>query len=417
MPGLPDLTRRWARTGGVVLAWLALANANLTAQTYSAPPECQPAVIVPAMPDCARPGMPIAPTPAAPAPIAPPAVPPVAPPAAPAPAAAAQPQPQPQQPEQAAPAPPADAGFGGLREAAVGGEYFTGAGYIDSAIPVSQYRLRFDSAYGNNRPDRAEFFYPKCGCFAMIPPGKVVGNAVFDPNAKGPPVFPEKNVDYQDLRNYLEYAVVPQMSFFVDVPVRWINPDANANAVGLSDIQFGGKYAFLYTTDTVLTAQVLANAPSGDPHRGLGTNNWAVEPAILAFQRIGERIYLEAELRDYIPVNSKTDFAGNVLRYGVGASYLIYNTEAFRFAPVLEFVGWTVLGGKELTQDAAGLPLVLDSTGVTIVNAKIGVRIGFGRANDSPVLNKADLYIGYGRALTDERWYQNMLRAEFRYRF
>src|SRR5207248_6321693 len=38
-------------------------------------------------------------------------------------------------------------------------------GYIDSAVPRTQFRLRYDSAYDNNRPDRAAFFYPKCGCF------------------------------------------------------------------------------------------------------------------------------------------------------------------------------------------------------------------------------------------------------------
>ena len=41
----------------------------------------------------------------------------------------------------------------------------TNVGYIDSAIPRSNIRLRYDDAYGNNRPDRAEYFYPQCGCF------------------------------------------------------------------------------------------------------------------------------------------------------------------------------------------------------------------------------------------------------------
>src|SRR4051794_26730611 len=39
----------------------------------------------------------------------------------------------------------------------------SGVGYIDSAVPTSQFRLRFDSAWRNNRPTRAEFFYPKGG--------------------------------------------------------------------------------------------------------------------------------------------------------------------------------------------------------------------------------------------------------------
>ena len=42
-------------------------------------------------------------------------------------------------------------------------------GYVDFAVPITQFRLRFDAAYDDNRPDRAEFFYGKCGCFAMLP--------------------------------------------------------------------------------------------------------------------------------------------------------------------------------------------------------------------------------------------------------
>ena len=34
-------------------------------------------------------------------------------------------------------------------------------GYIDTAIPGNVFRLRFDTAYNNNRPNRAEFFYAK----------------------------------------------------------------------------------------------------------------------------------------------------------------------------------------------------------------------------------------------------------------
>src|SRR5437763_9993782 len=36
-------------------------------------------------------------------------------------------------------------------------------GYVDSALPRDQLRLRFDTAYSANRPTRAEFFYPKGG--------------------------------------------------------------------------------------------------------------------------------------------------------------------------------------------------------------------------------------------------------------
>ena len=81
------------------------------------------------------------------------------------------------------------------------------AGYIDNAIPMTQVRLRFDAAYDDNRPDRAEFFYAKCGCFK---PSGV--------RAPGPPLA-ETSVDYQDLSTYVEGALSNRFSAFVEVNI------------------------------------------------------------------------------------------------------------------------------------------------------------------------------------------------------
>ena len=64
-------------------------------------------------------------------------------------------------------------------------------GYIDSAVPMNQFRLRFDAAYDSNRPSRAEYFYAK---------PRLLGG-------KGP-LFPERNVDYQELTGLLEMLAV-----------------------------------------------------------------------------------------------------------------------------------------------------------------------------------------------------------------
>jgi hypothetical protein len=106
-------------------------------------------------------------------------------------------------------------------------------------------------------------------------------------------------------------------------------------------------------------------------------------------------------------VEANSDFAGQVLRYGVGLSFLAYESCRFQFAPITEVVGWTVLNGKEFTPDGAGV--VKDAAGDTIVNAKFGTRVLFG--------DHSDLYLGYGRALTGTVWYKDIIRAEFRYRF
>lgn len=284
-----------------------------------------------------------------------------------------------------------------------GGEMFAAAssavGYIDPAIPATRFRLRTDAAWGDNRPDRAEFFYPKCGCF------KIAG---IDPKASGPPLT-ESSVDFQEIMSLIEYAPVKQFSAWIEVPVRFINPQVNANTAGLGDINTGFKYAFLYEPNQVATAQLRIYTPTGDGDKGLGTNHVSIEPALLYYRALTNRITLEGEFRDWIPAGG-SDFAGNVLRYGIGTSYTVVNRCNLRVAPVAEFVGWTVLSGKESDQ----VGTIFDASGDTIINAKVGVRTGFGPLNETRTLNRSDLYLGYGRALTGEVWYKDVVRLEFR---
>jgi hypothetical protein len=274
---------------------------------------------------------------------------------------------------------------------AYGGEQVAlpAVGYIDTAVPFTHVRFRYDAAFDNNRPDRAEFFYAKCGCF---------------PGAPGP-LLPEKRVDYQDWSLYLEYAVNGRFSGFFEGYIRAINPDVNPNEVGIGDINTGFKAALIACPDQFVTFQFRVFIPTGDARDGLGTNHTSLEPALLVYRQLSDKMWLSAELRDWIPIGG-TDFQGNVLRYGVGVSYDVYNRCGTRVAPVAEFVGWTVLGGKEF--DAIQNE-TFDAKGDTIINAKIGARTYFGGNND--------FYVGYGRALTGEVWYKDILRVEYRRSF
>ena len=114
------------------------------------------------------------------------------------------------------------------------------------------------------------------------------------------------------------------------------------------------------------------------------------------------------EVRDQIPLSPRSDFTGNVLRYGLGSSFMAVQRDWGYVAPVAEVVGWTVLSGKELADGR-----VLDAEGDTIVNAKLGLRFGFGK-DDCSNQYRNDIYIGYGRALTGEVWYKDVVRAEYR---
>lgn len=286
------------------------------------------------------------------------------------------------------------------RGAGVGPNVGLDGGYIESAVPRSMARLRFDSMYNSNRPDRGGFFYAKPGVLRQRGQNDAIG------------VPQVGNVDYQELTTTAEVAITERFSAFFDLPVRFINPDVSANASGIGDVAFGAKYAVIYNPDRVVSLFLRFQAPAGQISTGLGTGNWWIEPGILFQEQLTQKWQMFGEFRFQAPLGVRTDFVGNLLRYGLGSSYIIAQGQWGYIAPMVEVVGWTVLSGQELNQ----IPLqTLRASGDTIVNAKFGVRIGLGAPKcGTPYLSRSDIYIGYGRALTGEVWYKDMFRLELR---
>ena len=269
----------------------------------------------------------------------------------------------------------------------------TSVGYIDSAVPMSQFRLRFDSAYGFNRPLRDEYFYAKYS-------GKGGGEGL---------PLPEKNVDYQELTGYLEGALCERFSLFADMPVRFLNPEFNDNHAGLSDMRAGFKYAFWESDAGMATLLFRTYIPTGNAHLGLGTYHVSFDQGILFNHKLGNYLLLEGETAIWVPVDGDPKFAGSIIRYGVGLSLCRRCTEGFWITPVVECIGWTSLGGGELSVQSLHALSFEDATGDTIVNGKVGVRWGVGP--------HFDMYTGYGRALTGEVWYSDVVRVEARWKF
>jgi hypothetical protein len=279
-------------------------------------------------------------------------------------------------------------------------------GYIDNAVVGSQIRIRFDAGFNNNRPDRAEFFYAECGCDG--------------PPARGPQPGLVLRLNFQQLYMRAEYAPVKRFSLFAEVPVRWVQPQqfvpqtipapgGFGNQAGISDVQAGFKFALVASDDRYLTFQMLAEFPSGDSSKGLGTNHYSVQPSLLFFQRVTDRFSFEAQLGDWHPVEGASPgFPGDVFTYGLGPSYELYRGDRVRFAPVIELVGWTVLGGLETNGKFFPAPVV-SADGTNIVNLKLGARTSIGR--------HTSFYLGYGQALTHEVWYKHIVRLEYRYTF
>jgi hypothetical protein len=264
----------------------------------------------------------------------------------------------------------------------------TSVGYIDTAAPGNQVFLRTDFGYHFPFPNRAEMFY-----------------AQSRPGGPGLPL-PERSVDFQDLTFHVERAFGGRVSVFFETGARFLNPEVNRNSAGLSDTNVGFKYAFLTGENGVASFQLRTYIPTGNPNQGLGTSHVSLEPGLLGFARLTDRLGLAGELRYWIPV-SGTDFAGSVLRYGLGLRYTVLDTGRVRLTPTTEFIGWTVLGGRQSRLEPNGEVLPQSAAGVSILNAKVGARLDVG--------DRLGFYMGYGRAITGETWYRDVLRLEARW--
>jgi hypothetical protein len=285
-------------------------------------------------------------------------------------------------------------------------------GYIDDATIASRVRIRFEAGFHDHVPDRAEFFYAKCGCYRDLP-----GSLSLDPAAPGPRPGSANDVNFQQAYVQGEYAVGSRFSVFGELPVRWLQPQSFstpgpgfANQAGISDLRAGAKFALIADARRTLTAQARVYAPTGKAENGLGTNHATIEPTLLYYEAFTPRFALEAQASDWqpldgsagVPITSPNKFSGNVFFWGVGPSFEVYRKGAVSFTPIVELIHWHVNGGFQTATPA-------DATGTNIANLKVGARTYWNATNS--------LYVGYGHALTKASWYDDIVRVEYRFAF
>jgi hypothetical protein len=298
-------------------------------------------------------------------------------------------------------------------------------GYIDNAIIGNQLQIRYDFANGVNRADRVEFIYAKCGCYREVN---------VDPDAPGPAVplagrdpfttpFIETVLDYHEVVLDVEYAPHERFSLFAELPYRFLKTQVIDEGSGIGDIRTGVKVGLVAEDAHAFTFQLGAYLPTGDALKGLGTDHLSLEPALLYYGGLTDRLKLEGELRYWIPIDPSTaagtgpdfdptdDFAGGVVRYGLGLGYDVSPDGPVRFTPIVELVGWSITSGiaTGTTDGTLTTATFEDAGGITIVNVKVGARFGV-RDDDA-------IFIGYGESLTKWWWYERVVRAEYRFVF
>ena len=287
-------------------------------------------------------------------------------------------------------------------------------GYIEDPVVESKVRIRFDAGFHTNAADRAEFFYPKGGWYRTL----AATNPNRDPDAPGPGPGLVADLNFQQLYFQAEYSWSGRVGLFAEAPIRSIRPQRFVagsgtfdNHTGFGDLRAGVKLALVTDSDRNVTVQFKTYFPSGDALKGLGTDHASVEPALLYSQRVSDRLSIESMIGDWHPVGgskglptstSSEKFSGDVLFYGMGPSYDLVNTDHMRFGPVVELVGWHLLSGFQ-TKTLGKVD------GMNIVNLKLGARV--------IVDGKHSFYVGYGHGLTDNVWYSDLFRMEYRVGF
>jgi hypothetical protein len=293
-------------------------------------------------------------------------------------------------------------------------------GYIEDPVVSSKLRVRFDGGWHNPTPDRAEFFYAKCGCYQDLD----ANDPNYDPDAPGPRPGAASDVNFKQLFFMGEYATSDRFSVFAELPIRWLQPlafipgtgDGFDNQTGIGDIKAGARFGLTAKPGQAVTAQVKMFFPTGDAAKGLGTNHASIEPALLFYREVSPAVVLEGQFAWWapfggsagLPTTSDKKFSGQVISYGIGPSFVVYQSGNTRFAPVVELVGWHVIGGFE-----TGGPQPEASSDT--VNVKIGGRIAWTPA--AQAASASSIYVGYGKALTDAKWYDDILRVEYRLGF
>ena len=330
-------------------------------------------------------------------------------------------------------------------------------GYIDNPIVGTWFRVRYDHAWNNTVPDRAQYLY--------MPQNPT------NPNSSYSDQSPIPKIDFQDISPYFELQVARRLSIFAEVPVRTVtlhnatlvangktdqfgqalgSPvyDGTVNAfTGLGDMNCGFKYALKMDPDQYFTFQLKNYIPTGNAFRFLGNNLYAIEPGFLYLARLTNRMYFQGEARYWIPFHGSKGyisqsnnnagnfvpwdreinepFAGSIFRYGGGLGYDLIRPDSnldvrgiytspngLRVTPIVEAVGWSVVNGFQtvnlddvIIASTNSRTAVISARDTTIINLKLGVRTSYGPRS---------IYVGWGHALTTQNWYTDLFRIEYR---
>jgi hypothetical protein len=261
--------------------------------------------------------------------------------------------------------------------------------FIDTTQPLKNCRVRFDFAWDEEFPDRAEYFWKK------------TGNG-------GPANSP--SVDYQDIRFFIERGT-DRFSVGTEIPIRVVSPDYQGSVAGLADMNVTTKAVLLDGRKWQLTQLFRSYFPTGSFKSGRGNGHTSLEPGFAYRYKWSDVTYVHGDLKYWFPLGGDPLHAGEVLNYGLGLSRVAIDRDCFAVIPTFEAVAWTVLDGDE-TPFGSTKPVSVDN--MNIVNLCPGVRFVWENGNDC---GTRELGISTGVAVSEHHWYESIFRVDLRWSF
>jgi hypothetical protein len=265
--------------------------------------------------------------------------------------------------------------------------------YTDGARPMTQMKLRFDHVWDFPFPDKAEFLWAQEN-------GK---------GPHGPGGIGETATSYRDFVMYNEVAI-DRFSMWVSIPYVQMSSDTPfAEASGFGDIAIGTKSLLLDCDLMQFSFGFNTYILSGNFLNGLGTGHVSLEPELMMALKLTPTTYLEASAAYRIPIGGDSGFEGPVLQYHFSLNHLLWSCgscNGIKLIGDIELNGYEILGGSYT--DATGAVLSARSIG-SILSVGPGVRL--------VICDKIDFGIGSAFNITNDSMGDEMIRAEFRWRF
>lgn len=254
--------------------------------------------------------------------------------------------------------------------------------FVDAARPVTQMRLRVDQSWSMNGPDRAEYFWAKI-------------------KGKGPGQ-PVNRIDVSEFKMYNETAA-GRAGFSIEMPYRRIEKDFNSS--GFADMTIGTKAMLLDCQLMQITFGFKTYIPSASPGKGLSTGHVSLEPSLLWTFRLAPATYLQTQSSLWIPLGGDPAFQGNVFHYHMSLNQILWKPcTDLQLIGTLELNDWSIFNGKQ-TDPVLG---TVNAKG-NLASAGPGLRL--------VLCDKLDFGVGSQFAFTNQRWADEMIRVDFRWRF